>query len=70
MNVHMGCMPPTIDEEQLINLFSSFGRIVESKVIRDHVNGSRKGYGFVKFDDIHCGVKATSRMVIGWKENN
>ena len=61
-NVHMGCMPPTMDEEQLINLFSSFGRIVKSKVTRDHVNGSSKGYGFVKFDDIHCVVQAIARM--------
>ena len=55
-NVHVGCMPPTMDEEQLINMFSSFGRVVEAKVIRDYVNGSSKGYGFVKFDDIHCVV--------------
>ena len=47
----MGCMPHTMDEEQLINMFFSFGRIVESKFIRNHVNGSSKGYGFVKFDD-------------------
>ena len=43
-------------------MFSSFGRVVEAKVIRDYVNGSSKGYGFVKFDDIHCVVKDTSRM--------
>ena len=40
-----------MDEEQLINLFSSFGIIFEAKVIIDHVNGSSKGYGYVKFDD-------------------
>ena len=51
-----------VDEEQLINLFSSFGRIFEDKVIKDHVNGSSKGYGFVKFDDIHCVFQATARM--------
>ena len=55
-NVHVGCMPPTMDEEQLINMFSSFGRVVEPKFIRDYVNGSSKGYAFVKFDDIHCVV--------------
>ena len=43
-------------------MFSSFGRVVEAKVIRDHVNGSSKGYGFVKFDDIHCVFQATARM--------
>ena len=61
-NVHMGCMPPTMDEEQLINMFSYFGRVVEAKVIRDYVNGSRKVYDFVKFDDIHCVFQATARM--------
>ena len=43
-------------------MFSSFGRVVEAKVIRDYVNGSSKGYGFVKFDDIHCVFQATARM--------
>ena len=58
----MGCMPHTMDEEQLINMFSYFGRKFESKFIRDCVNGSSKGYGFVKFDDIHCVVKVTACM--------
>ena len=52
----------TLTEERLIIMFSSFGRIFESKVKRDHVNGSRKGYDFVKFDGIHCVVQATARM--------
>ena len=55
-------MPPTMDEEELINMFSSFGKIVEAKFMRDHVNGSKKGYGFVKFDDIHCVFQAIARM--------
>ena len=61
-NVHVGCLPPTMDDEQLINMFSSFRRIVQAKVIRDHVNGSSKGYGFVKFYDIHCVVQFTAHM--------
>ena len=61
-NFHVGCLPPTMDEEQLINLFFSFGRIVEAKFIKECVNGSSKSYGFVKFDDIHCLVQATALM--------
>ena len=61
-NVHVGCLPPTMDEEQSVNMFSSFGIIFEAKVIRDHVNGSSKGYGFVKFYEIHCVVQAIAHM--------
>ena len=61
-NVHMGYIPPTMDEEQLINPFSSFGRKIEAKFIRVHVNGSSKGYGFVKFDDIRCVFQAIASM--------
>jgi len=61
-NVYVGYLPPTMEEEQLIKLFSSFGRIAEAKVIRDHVNGSSKGYGFVKFYNIHCAAQATAHM--------
>jgi RNA recognition motif-containing protein len=61
-NVYVGYMPFTMDEEQLIKLFSSFGRIVKVVVIRDYANGSSKGYGFVKFCDNHCASQAIARM--------
>jgi len=60
--VYVGYLPPTMEEEQLIKLFSSFGRIVEAKVIRDDVKGSGKGYGFVKFNNIHCTAQAIVHM--------
>ena len=52
----------TVDEKQLINLFSSLGKIFEAKVIKDHVNGSSKGYGLVKFEDIYCAIQGSSCM--------
>ena len=55
-------MHPAMDEEVLINLFSSFVRIIEAKFMRDDLNGSSKGYGFVKFYGIHYIVQATSCM--------
>jgi hypothetical protein len=61
-NVYVRYMPPTMDEEQLIKLFSAFGKIVNVNVIRDHVKGCSKCYGFVKFCDNHCASQAIARM--------
>ncbi|XP_057864661.1 splicing factor-like protein 1 isoform X2 [Cryptomeria japonica] len=55
-------LPINMDEKQLIQLFSSFGEIDEAIVIRDYVNGSNKGCGFVKFSDVYCAALAVSCM--------
>ncbi|KAI6672253.1 hypothetical protein NL676_000159 [Syzygium grande] len=47
-NLYIGYLPPTLDDDGLIQLFSQFGEIVMAKVIKDRVTGLSKGYGFVK----------------------
>ncbi|KAI5670215.1 hypothetical protein M9H77_10579 [Catharanthus roseus] len=47
-NLYIGYLPPTLEDDGLISLFSPFGEIVMAKVIKDRVSGLSKGYGFVK----------------------
>eukprot|EP01018_Ginkgo_biloba_P016462 Gb_41039 [translate_table: standard] len=61
-NLYVGYLPHTMEDEQLIQLFSPFGRIDDAKVMRDHVNGTSKGFGFVKFSDTHCASQAIMHM--------
>lgn len=61
-NLYIGYLPPTFDDDALIQLFSPFGSIVTAKVIKDRVTGLSKGYGFVKYSDISQANQAISSM--------
>ncbi|KAJ4706630.1 branchpoint-bridging protein-like [Melia azedarach] len=61
-NLYIGYLPPTLDDDGLIRLFSSFGDIVMAKVIKDRVTGLSKGYGFVKYADVQMANNAIASM--------
>ncbi|KAF3433170.1 hypothetical protein FNV43_RR24272 [Rhamnella rubrinervis] len=61
-NLYIGYLPPTLDDDGLIGLFSPFGDIVMAKVIRDRITGLSKGYGFVKYADIQMANTAIASM--------
>ncbi|KAG2691254.1 hypothetical protein I3843_08G001300 [Carya illinoinensis] len=61
-NLYIGYLPPTLEDDGLISLFSPFGDIVMAKVIKDRVTGLSKGYGFVKYADIQMANNATASM--------
>ncbi|KAF9617517.1 hypothetical protein IFM89_036721 [Coptis chinensis] len=61
-NLYIGYLPPTFDDDGLIQLFSSFGDIVMAKVIKDRVTGLSKGYGFVKYADVSQANQAIASM--------
>ncbi|KAG5616570.1 hypothetical protein H5410_016394 [Solanum commersonii] len=61
-NLYIGYLPPTLEDDGLINLFSHFGTIVMAKVIKDRLSGLSKGYGFVKFVDIQQANSAITSM--------
>ncbi|KAL2527267.1 splicing factor-related [Abeliophyllum distichum] len=50
-NLYVGYLPLTVDDNQLKELFSPFGKIVQTTVIKDRTTGLSKGYGFVKFEN-------------------
>ncbi|XXG88157.1 hypothetical protein AAC387_Pa12g0403 [Persea americana] len=61
-NLYIGYLPPTLDDDGLIRLFSPFGEIVMAKVIKDRVTGLSKGYGFVKYSDVSQANQAIASM--------
>ncbi|CAL5429641.1 unnamed protein product [Camellia sinensis] len=61
-NLYIGYLPPTLDDDALIRLFSPFGEIAMAKVIKDRVTGLSKGYGFVKYSDVNQANQATNSM--------
>eukprot|EP00268_Persea_americana_P026629 TRINITY_DN2608_c0_g2_i1.p1 TRINITY_DN2608_c0_g2~~TRINITY_DN2608_c0_g2_i1.p1 ORF type:complete len:486 (+),score=114.19 TRINITY_DN2608_c0_g2_i1:125-1459(+) len=61
-NLYIGYLPPTLDDDGLIRLFSPFGEIVMAKVIKDRVTGLSKSYGFVKYSDVSQANQAIASM--------
>ncbi|XP_076897301.1 splicing factor-like protein 1 [Bidens hawaiensis] len=61
-NLYIGYLPATLDDDTLIRLFAPFGEIVKAKVIKDHITGLSKGYGFVKYADVNQANTAIANM--------
>ncbi|KAJ6701492.1 BRANCHPOINT-BRIDGING PROTEIN-LIKE [Salix koriyanagi] len=61
-NLYIGYLPPNLEDDGLIGLFSSFGEIVMAKVIKDRITGLSKGYGFVKYRDVQMANNAIASM--------
>ncbi|GER49937.1 splicing factor-related [Striga asiatica] len=61
-NLYIGYLPPTMEDDSLISLFSQFGEIVMAKVIKDRLSGLSKGYGFVKYADVQQANAAIASM--------
>ncbi|KAL2558486.1 splicing factor-related [Forsythia ovata] len=61
-NLYIGYLPPTLEDDGLISLFSPFGEIVMAKVIKDRISGLSKGYGFVKYADVQQANNAIASM--------
>ncbi|KAL2614238.1 hypothetical protein R1flu_025930 [Riccia fluitans] len=61
-NLYVGYLPNSVDDEGLMRLFTPFGRVEDAKVIRDRLNGTSKGYGFVKYSDVAAAAQAVVHM--------
>lgn len=48
MNIYIGNLPGSINEEKLKSLFASFGEIESVKLIRDRFSNRPKGFGFIE----------------------
>ncbi|MGO8946369.1 MAG: RNA recognition motif domain-containing protein [Ktedonobacterales bacterium] len=46
--IYVGNLPYTTDNEQLAQLFSAFGEVVEASVVIDRDSSRSKGFGFVQ----------------------
>ena len=48
-NLFIFHLPNLWTEEDLIQHFSPFGRIISAKIIKDPITGKTKGFGFVSY---------------------
>ena len=62
MKVYVGNLPFSTTDEQLREMFASFGETSEVTIIKDKFSGRSKGFGFVTLDDDGTAKAAVSEM--------
>ena len=51
MNIYVGNLPWSTQNEELEKLFQKFGKVTAARVIRDRFTGKSRGFGFVEMAD-------------------
>lgn len=51
MNIYVGNLPYSTDEQGLKEMFSQFGEVTRTSVITDRATGRSRGFGFVEMAD-------------------
>ena len=62
MNIYVGNVPYAATEENLENLFSKYGTLVTTTIIRDRYDGRSKGFGFVEMENQEDGKRAIEAL--------
>ena len=51
MNIYIGNLPYSVDEDELRGMFEAFGEVDSVNIIIDRDTGNSKGFGFVEMPD-------------------
>jgi len=62
MNIYVGNIPHSVEEEALKELFEKFGPVVSVKKITDKFTGAPRGFGFVQMENKEDAQKAIDEL--------
>jgi RNA recognition motif-containing protein len=62
MKIYIGGLPYQTDEEQLTQIFSTYGEVSSAKIITDRDTGRSKGFGFVEMSDNEAAKRAIAEL--------
>ena len=65
MDIYVGNLPYTVDDQKLQELFSEFGTVNSARVLMDKFTGRSKGFGFVEMpnaDEANAAIAATNEQ--------
>ncbi len=62
MNIYVGNIAYNMTIEDIKEVFTLFGNVVNVKIINDKQTGRSKGYAFVEMDNDECGLKAIQSL--------
>ena len=62
MNIYVGNLPYSMDDNELRSTFSEFGAVTSASVVKDKFTGRSRGFGFVEMADAASGNSAIEAM--------
>jgi RNA recognition motif-containing protein len=62
MNIYVSNLSFSIQDEELKQLFTSFGEVSSAKVIMDKVTNRSRGFGFIEMSDEAAAKKAIAEL--------
>jgi len=62
MKIYVGGLPYQTDDEQLTQIFSTYGEVTSAKIITDRDTGRSKGFGFVEMSDNEAAKRAIAEL--------
>lgn len=62
MNIYVGNLPYSMDDNELRAAFSEFGAVTSASVVKDKFTGRSRGFGFVEMADAASGNQAIEAM--------
>lgn len=62
MNIYIGNLNFTVDEDKLRRIFEKYGEVSSVRIIKDKETGENKGYGFIEMKNEEEGKRALQEM--------
>ncbi|MFP4500844.1 MAG: RNA recognition motif domain-containing protein [Candidatus Hydrogenedentota bacterium] len=62
MNIYVGNLSYSTDDDQLNQAFAEFGEVTSAKVIMDRESGRSRGFGFVEMPNQQEGQEAINQL--------
>ena len=62
IKLYVGSLPWLLDDKQLQEMFEAHGTVVSTKIIRDHISGRSRGFGFVEMENLSDAQNAMNTL--------
>lgn len=62
MNIYISNLRSAIGNDELTQLFSSYGSVKSAEVVKDVFNGQSRGFGYVEMEDDEAARKAIAAL--------
>jgi RNA recognition motif-containing protein len=62
MNIYVGNLPNSVNENDLREVFQAFGEVSKASVIKDKFSGESRGFGFIEMPNKDEADKAISTL--------
>lgn len=71
MNIYIGQLPYSVNEDELREIFSEYGEIESLNLIKDRFSGQSKGFGFIDMpnnSEADKAIKALNKSMLNGRE--